>query len=82
MFLTKFLKLTNFPLISPNPSSKLNKVDYHELSEPGIIINLIGVSLICLAILIPYIIRNLDIKRPFRSELDRHLKLSQLEMRI
>lgn len=63
-------------------SSKLNKIDYHELAEAGIVINLIGVCLICLAILMPYIIRNLDIKRPFRSELDRHLKLSQLEMRI
>lgn len=30
----------------------------------------------------PYIIRNLDIKRSPRSELDRHLKLSQLDMRI
>lgn len=65
-------------------SSKLNKTDYHELAEPGIIINLIGVCLISLAILMPYIIRNLDIKRPsFRSEFDRHLnKLSQLDMRI
>lgn len=63
-------------------SSKLNKVDYHELGEAGIVINLIGVCLICLAILMPYIIRNLDIKHPMRSKLDRHLKLSQLEMRI
>lgn len=65
-------------------SSKLNKTDYHELAEPGIVINLIGVCLIGLAILMPYIIRNLQIKRtPYRSELlDRHLKLSQLEMRI
>lgn len=64
-------------------SSKLNKVDYHELAEPGIVINLIGVCLICLAILMPYIIRNLDIKRSFKSEFDRHLnRLSKLEMRI
>lgn len=69
-------------LIPSSLSSKLNKIDYHELAEPGFVINLIGVCLICLSILMPYIIRNLDIKRPFRSELDRHLKLSQLEMRI
>lgn len=81
-------------------SSKLNKTDYHELAEAGIVINLIGACLICLAILMPYIIRNLDhsgggdsggsatgasgrhLKRPFRSDLDRRLMLSQLEMRI
>jgi hypothetical protein len=65
-------------------SSKLNKTDYHELAEPGIVINLIGCCLIALAILMPYIIRNLDIKRSFKSELDRHLgKLAHLEhMRI
>lgn len=38
-------------------------MDYHELGEAGIVINVIGACLICLAILMPYIIRNLDIKR-------------------
>lgn len=46
-------------------------------------INLIGAGLISLAILMPYIIRNLAVKRPFRSELARQLnKLSALDMRI
>lgn len=67
---------------TPNLSSKLNKADYHELGEAALVVNLIGVCLICLAIIMPYIIRNLDIKRPQRSELERHLKLSQLDMRI
>lgn len=61
-------------------SAKLNKTDYHELAEPGIMINLIGCCLIALAILMPYIIRNLDIKRSFKSQLDRRLnKLTSLD---
>jgi len=79
-------------MLNPQPettSSKLNKIDYHELAESGVVINSIGVCLILLAILMPYIIRNLDMKRPddcsasassassssasFRSEYNRQL---------
>lgn len=59
-------------------SAKLAKIDYHELSEAGLLINAIGVCLIGLAILIPYIIRNSPNKR---VKSDR-LRLSQLDMRI
>lgn len=55
-------------------TSKLNKTDYHELAEPALAINALGVCLILLAVIVPYIVRNLDFSS---AQLTANLLLAQ-----